>query len=93
MPVNHHLVQELFGLELTTTLLLPIIPELFYNFGGRNVSLNIKPLTGTVLNWSNSAKETIVHANALAQWVIDEDAFDNKTVIAFESILNLDLGL
>lgn len=43
IPVNHHTIAEVFGVEMTTTLLLPIIPELFYHYGHRNVSLLIKP--------------------------------------------------
>jgi hypothetical protein len=56
VPVNHHLIAELFGVELTTTLLFPVIPELFYHYGHRNVSLLIKPLSGTVLDWKNQTE-------------------------------------
>ena len=93
MPVNHHLVQELFGVELTTTILLPIIPTLFYNYGHRNVSLLIKPLTGTVIDWSNSQKKTAVRANALVSWYIHKDSTDTLMDLAFESILDLDILL
>jgi hypothetical protein len=78
--VNHHLVAELFGVELTTTLLFPSIPELFYHFGHRNVSLLIKPLTGTALDWKAGAGQTQVSANALASWIIHDDPNSvNKT--------------
>ena len=60
IPVNHHDIAELFGVELTTTLLFPVIPELFYHYGHRNVSLLIKPLTGTVIDWKSNANETKV---------------------------------
>ena len=60
VPVNHHTIAELFGIELTTTLLFPVIPELFYHYGHRNVSLLIKPLTGTVIDWKSDAKVTKV---------------------------------
>jgi hypothetical protein len=72
VPVNHHLIQEFFGLELTTTILFPIIPQLFYNYGHRNVSLVIKPLTETMIDWSNAKKQTSVRAKVLAGWQIHE---------------------
>jgi hypothetical protein len=104
IPVNHHLVAELFGVELTTTLLFPVIPELFYHYGHRNVSLLIKPLSGTVLDWKASAEQTIVQAKALASWIIHDDPYSvnstqltqeygTSTEIAFNSILNLNLAL
>lgn len=93
VAINHHLIQELSGFELTTTLLFAVIPELFYNYGHRNVSLGFKPLTGTTVNWSSANKTTNIHAKALTTWIIDEDAFDNKTVEAFESILDIDIAL
>lgn len=55
MLVSHNLIQEISGFEFTTTLLLPIIPDLWYNYGHRNVSLFIKPLVGTEFDWSNVA--------------------------------------
>ena len=101
IPVNHHTIAELFGVELTTTLLFPVIPELFYHYGHRNVSLLIKPLTGTVIDWKSEANETKVQANALASWIIHDDPFSTNsstvlgsvTEVAFDSIMNLDLTL
>ena len=104
IPVNHHSVAELFGVELTTTLLFPVIPELFYTYGHRNVSLLIKPLSGTTLDWKNSAEETTVQAKALASWIIHDDPFSlnstqhtqeygSSTEIAFNSIMDLNLAL
>jgi hypothetical protein len=101
IPVNHHTIAELFGVELTTTLLFPVIPELFYHYGHRNVSLLIKPLTGTVIDWKSESNETKVLANALASWIIHDDIFSTNsstvqgsvTEVAFDSIMNLDLAL
>lgn len=103
IPVNHHLVGQLFGFELTTTLLFAIVPELFYNYGHKNVSLQIQPITGTQVNWKDQSGETGVHATALVSWIIHEDSTTvamnysapvvNKTVVAFESILDLDINL
>jgi len=53
IPIYHYILRELVGVELTTTLLLPIVPELWYNYGHRNVSLIIKPVTGTQVDFSN----------------------------------------
>lgn len=93
IPVTHGLVRSLSGFELTTTLLFAVIPELFYNYGPRNITLDIKPLTGTFVDWKASTRQTTFHARALTKWIIDEDAYDNKTVEAFESILDIDVGL
>lgn len=91
IPVNHFLIRELSGFELTTTLLFAIIPELFYNYGHRNVSLGIKPLTGTTVSWNRADNSTNLHVRALTTWIVDEDAFDNKTVEVFDSVLDLDV--
>jgi len=40
--------------KLSTTLMLPVIPELYYNFGGRNVALNITPVSGTIVEFANN---------------------------------------
>ena len=102
VPVNHHTIAELFGVELTTTLLFPVIPQLFYHYGHRNVSLLIKPLTGTVIDWKSESKDTQVKANTLASWIIHDDPFSiNSTKknggsvieVAFDSIMNLDIAL
>ena len=74
---------------ITTTLLLPIIPELFYNYGGKNVFLTVKPLSGTKVTWRDLKSQTDVHATALATWMVDVG--NNKTVVAFESVLELDI--
>ena len=74
---------------LTTTLLLPIIPELFYNYGNKNLSLSIKPLSGTQVTWRDQKSQSDIHAKALATWMVDEG--NNKTVVAFESVLDLDI--
>ena len=93
IPINHHTVEELSGFELTTTLLLPIIPELFYNYGSRNLSLALKPLSGTTVSWASSAKETLTHIEILSTWYVHDDATDTKTELVFESILSLDVSL
>ena len=104
IPVNHHTIAEIFGVELTTTLLFPVIPELFYHYGHRNVSLLIKPLTGTVLDWKAKTEQTSVQAKVLASWIIHDDPystnatkhaheFGSTTEIAFDSLMNLDIAL
>jgi hypothetical protein len=93
IPVNHDLVYQLSGFELTTTLMFAIVPELLYNYGARNMTLGIKPLTGTTVNWNATSKSTNVQAQVLIQWIIDEDSFDNVTATAFESVLDLDVDL
>lgn len=93
LPISHELIRALSGFELTTTLLFAVIPELFYNYGPRNVTLGVKPLTGTFLDWKASSRSTTFHARALAKWIVDEDSFDNVTAEVFESILDIDVAL
>ncbi len=101
IPVNHHITD---GVELTTTLLFPVIPELFYHFGHRNVSLMIKPLRGTTVDWKAKTEQTVVDAKVHITWIIHDDPnslnktvhtaeYGNTTEIAFESILDLDIAL
>lgn len=93
LPISHELIRAVSGFELTTTLMFAIIPELFYNYGPRNMTLDIKPLTGTFVDWKASTRSTTFHARALTKWIIDEDAYDNKTVESFDAILDIDVGL
>lgn len=99
VPVPH----RISSFEITTTLLFPVIPELFYNYGHRNVSLIIKPLTGTQLGWNGKNEQTNVKATALISWIIHEDSttvnatsskkLGNVTDLAFKSVLDLDINL
>ena len=97
--MNHALVAALSGFELTTTLLFAVVPELFYNYGHKNVSLSIKPLTGTTVDWSNTQRQTIVKATALAGWLVHEGSDNSELdmsspiVTAFESIMDLEIRL
>jgi len=86
--------------ELTTFLMLPIIPELYYNFGGRNVTLGITPVSGTKLEFSGDRKTATVHVDTLIDWIVVED--ENSQVsdftslletTAFTSLLDLDMEL
>ena len=64
------------------------------------MSLILQPLTGTVIDWKEKTEQTNVHVTALAGWIIHEDSSSlnktgaaNQTVLAFNSILDLDLAL
>ena len=93
VPVNHHLIAEFFGFELTTTLLFAVIPELFYNYGHKNVSLLVQPISGTTINFSNGKKTAVVHVDALADWFVEQNNNDTKSLNVFTSLLDLDLEL
>lgn len=93
IPVNHHLIQEVTGFELTTTLLFAIVPELFYNYGGRNVSLLITPQSGTSVDFSAAKRNVDVHVETLVDWIVMQDATDAKPAEAFQSRLSLDVDL
>ena len=77
--------------ELTTLLMLPIIPELYYNFGGRNVTLQITPVSGTRLDFSGDRKTATVHVDTLVDWIVVED--ETTSTNAFTSLLDLDMEL
>lgn len=77
--------------ELTTLLLFPIISELYYNFGDRNVTLQITPQSGTKVDFSQGHQSAIVHVDTLIDWIVAED--ETKSTNAFTSLLDLDLEL
>ncbi|TNV79668.1 hypothetical protein FGO68_gene2905 [Halteria grandinella] len=41
LPISHELIRAVSGFELTTTLMFAVIPELFYNYGPRNMTLDV----------------------------------------------------
>lgn len=52
LPIYYNMIQPFTGFDLTTTLFFVIIPELFYNYGSKNLNMIITPLSGTNLDWS-----------------------------------------
>eukprot|EP00347_Sterkiella_histriomuscorum_P019513 403341346 len=91
LPIDHTLVKSLIGIELTTTLMLVIIPELFYNFGSKDLNLVFTPITGTEIHWSNDNKTTDAHIKTLVDFIIVEA--DNSTKLAFQAIWDLEADL
>lgn len=81
LPVEHTLIKEFVGLDLTTTLLLVIVPELFYTFGDRYLNLQFTPQIGTELNFSNDNKSIDATISTLADFVIVN--LDNSTQLGF----------
>jgi hypothetical protein len=77
--------------ELTTFLMLPIIPELYYNYGGRNVTLQVTPVSGTKVEFSGDRKTATVHVDTLIDWIVVEDEATQTN--AFTSLMDLDLEL
>jgi len=97
IPIPHHLTS---AIDLSTTLLFAVIPELYYHYGYRNVSMIIKPQFGTAIDWSQKTEKTAVSAKTIVQWVIHDDPNSANrtkatpaTEIAFESELDLNLNL
>jgi len=80
-----------FAGKLSTSLMLPVIPELYYNFGGRDVTLQITPVSGTTVDFSANKTTATVNANALVDWLVFENA--TTTTNAFTSLLDLSLEL
>lgn len=77
LPIDHSTLKNLIGIDLSTTLMLVIIPELFYNYGPRSVNLKFTPISGTEIHWSNDNKTTDAHIKTLVDFVIVQS--DNST--------------
>lgn len=77
--------------ELTTFLMFPIIPDLYYTFGDRNMTLNIRPVSGTKVGFSGARQTATVHVDTLVDWLVEVD--ETNTTNAFTSLLDLDLEL
>jgi hypothetical protein len=52
IPIYYNIAQSIIGVNLSTTLFLVIIPELFYNYGAKNMNMIFTPIEGTEVNWS-----------------------------------------
>jgi hypothetical protein len=93
VPITHSLVRDLSGFELTTLLMFAVVPELWYNYGTRNMTLEVIPLSGTQIKWNAGSQSTNLEAKVKINWKTHEDAFDKVTTEAFESVLDLDIEL
>ena len=78
-------------MELTTTLMLVIIPELFYNYGSKDMNIILTPISGTEIDWSNDNKTTDANIRTLADFIIVEA--DNSTVLAFQVIMDIEADI
>ena len=47
LPIYYNLLESVIGIDLSTTLFLVIIPELFYNYGSKNMNMIFTPVSGT----------------------------------------------
>jgi len=81
VPIDHQLVKEFTGFDLTTLLMFIIVPELFYNYGDKSVNLKFTPITGTNIDWTEDNKTTDSQIRLLADFIIVEA--DNSTQLAF----------
>lgn len=81
LPIYHEMVKSVIGIDLTTTLMLVIVPELFYNYGSKSMNIIFTPISGTEIDWSQENKTTDTHIRAYADFYIVEA--DNTTVLAF----------
>ena len=91
--VGHELFRMLSGFDLTTTLLFPIVPELFFQYGTKNLTLHIQPIPGTDIEFLGGSNSTRVSADVILEWYIFEDATEDKRELAFTSVVNVDIAL
>jgi hypothetical protein len=47
LPIYYNIVEAVLGIDLSTTLFLVIIPELFYNYGSKDMNIILTPVSGT----------------------------------------------
>jgi len=81
LPIYYNLLESVIGVDLSTTLLLVIIPELFYNYGAKNMNLIFTPVPGTQVHWDGQGQTTDAHISTLADFQVIESA--NSTVLGF----------
>jgi hypothetical protein len=81
LPIYYNLLESVIGVDLSTTLLLVIIPELFYNYGAKNMNLIFTPVSGTQVHWDGQGQTTDAHISTLADFQVIESA--NSTVLGF----------
>jgi hypothetical protein len=59
IPVTSEIFESATGYELTTLLLFPIIPNLWYTFGTHDVDILITPLSTTELEFDTNSVTSI----------------------------------
>ena len=91
VPIDHQLVKEFTGFDLTTLLMFVIVPELFYNYGDKSVNLKFTPITGTNIDWTEENKTTDSQIRLLADFIIVEA--DNSTQLAFQAVMDIEADL
>jgi hypothetical protein len=89
IPISHNMIRQAAGVDLTTTLLFPIIPSLWYNYGSKNVTLVVKPLVGTEIDFLSNHRQTNASVKALTSWYVSQDSEDKNMTHAFDAILDL----
>jgi hypothetical protein len=93
IPIKHDIAMQALGRNITTTLLMAIIPQLFRTYGGKPIDMVILPLSGTEIKWSVESQAHELHYKAAFDIFIVQN---NGTVEkAFSSIIdgNAKLGL
>ena len=96
VPIKHDIFEGIVGRNITTTLLMPLIPELFRKFGNKPVDMLITPLIGTEIKWSAEKQEHEFHFKALLDMLIvqnettDLNAF--TAVIDGDAFITLEIG-
>ena len=89
--IDHELIKEFTGFDLTTTLMLVIVPELFYNYGSKSVDLRFTPIVGTNVDWSQENKTTDTNLRLQADFIIVEA--NNTQVTAFSAVMDVEADL
>jgi len=69
--------------------LFPIIPSLWYNYGTKNVTLVVKPLVGTEIDFLSNHRQTNTSVKVLTSWYVSQDSEDKNMTHSFDAILDL----
>ncbi|CDW71462.1 UNKNOWN [Stylonychia lemnae] len=91
IPIDHSQIKNLIGIDLTTTIMLVIVPELFYHYGSKSVNLKFTPISGTNLDFSQSNSTVDSYLQILADFIIVEA--DNSTQLAFQALMGIEADI
>lgn len=70
-PIKHDILSGVIGMNLTTTIMSVIIPQLLRNYGARPVDMLIVPTTGTTIKWTNNQNKHQAHyATTLDMFIV-----------------------
>lgn len=90
LPITHDLIYNLTGIDFTTKLMIPIVPQLYSHYGNKPMNMVFTLLSGTQIDWSKSAQTTLAKVNGTIDWYVIDKGVES---LAFQSLFEADAGL